>query len=185
LPTSGGEDGSRDHIVHRLLWGLTAIALASLPACGGNAPNSATTSTSRAAPATTTPATVAPSPPAVGPRTETWIDLEIGQCLADLPKIDLGAVTVTVVDCATPHTAEVFFRGPMWVDTTVPDVANRNCGKAFPDYTGQPVDGSPYTMTYLVDADQDRTSENPTAPGTLICLVEGANGRPLTGSARR
>jgi hypothetical protein len=40
-------------------------------------------------------------------------------------------------------------------------------------------------MTYLVDADQDRTSENPTAPGTLICLVEGANGRPLTGSARR
>src|ERR1700722_15356988 len=24
---SGGEDGSRDHIVHRLLWGLTAIAL--------------------------------------------------------------------------------------------------------------------------------------------------------------
>jgi hypothetical protein len=103
----------------------------------------------------------------------------------DRPKIDLGAVTVTVVDCATPHTAEVFFRGPMWVDTTVPDVANRNCGKAFPDYTGQPVDGSPYTMTYLVDADQDRTSENPTAPGTLICLVEGANGRPLTGSARR
>ena len=95
-------------------------------------------------------------------------------------------MTVTVVDCATPHTAEVYFRGPMWVDTTVPDVANRNCGKAFPDYTGRPIDGSPYTMTYLVDSNQDRTSDNPNAaPGTVICLVEDANGRPLTGSSRR
>src|ERR1700721_2205518 len=51
-------------------------------------------------PATPTPPAVSPSPPAGGPRTETGIDLEIGQCLADLPKIDLGAVTVTVVDCA-------------------------------------------------------------------------------------
>jgi hypothetical protein len=94
-------------------------------------------------------------------------------------------VTVTVVDCATPHTAEVYFRGPMWVDTTVPDVANRDCGKAFPDYTGRSIDGSPYTTTYLVDSNQDRTSDNPTAPGTLICLVEDANGQTLTGSARR
>jgi hypothetical protein len=73
----------------------------------------------------------------------------------------------------------------MWVDTTVPDVANRDCGKAFPDYTGRSIDGSPYTTTYLVDSNQDRTSDNPTAPGTLICLVEDANGRTLTGSARR
>jgi hypothetical protein len=156
-----------------------------LPACGANAGNSGTTSTSRAAGTSTTNEAVAPSPPAAGPRTEKWIDLDVGQCLADLPQVDLGAVTVTVVDCATPHTAEVYFRGPMWVDTTVPDVANRDCGKALPDYAGRPI-GAPYTMTYLVDSDQDRTSDNPnTAPGTLICLVEDASGRHLTGSARR
>lgn len=177
--------GSRGPIVRRLWWGLPAITLALLPACGQNAGNSGSTSTSRAAAATTTTATVAPLSPATGPRTEKWIDLGTGQCLADLPQIDLGAVTVTVVDCATPHTAEVYFRGPMWVDTTVPDVANRDCGKAFPDYAGRPLDGSGYTTTYLVDSDQDRTGDNPnTAPGTLICLLQRANGRALTGSAR-
>jgi hypothetical protein len=161
------------------------MALASLPACGGNAGNSGTTSTSRTAPTTTTTAAVAPSPSAVGPATEKWIDLGVGQCLATLPQIDLGEVTVTVVDCATPHAAEVYFRGPMWVDTTVPDVANRDCGNAFPDYTGRPISAG-YTTSYLVDSNQDRTSDNPNAaPGTLICLVEDANGRPLTGSARR
>lgn len=93
---------------------------------------------------------------------------------------------VTLVDCATPHSAEVYFRGPMWVDTTVPDVANRDCAKAFPNYTGRSIDGSGYTMTYLVDSNQDRTGDNPNAaPGTLICLVKNATGRPLTGSARR
>lgn len=156
-----------------------------LAACGATAENSGNTLTSRAAPAIATSAAVAPSSPAAGPETERWIDLDVGQCLAEVPHVDLGEVTVTIVDCATPHNAEVYFRGPMWVDTTVPDVANRNCGTAFPDYTGRPIDGSGYTMTYLVDSDQDRTSDNPSAPGTLICLAEGANGQPLTGSARR
>jgi hypothetical protein len=168
------------------LWGLTAVTLALLPACGGKAGNSETTSTSRTAETTTPSAAVAPPSPAAASRTEKWIDLDVGQCLADLPQVDLGAVTVTIVDCATPHTAEVYFRGPMWVDTTVPDVAARDCGKAFPDYTGRSVDGSGFTITYLVDSNQDRTGDNPnTAPGTLICLVKDTNGRPLTGSARR
>ena len=39
-------------------------------------------------------------------------------------------------------------------------------------------------MTYLIDSNQDRTSNNP-LPSTVICLLQSANGHPLTGSARR
>ena len=59
--------------------------------------------------------------------------------------------------------------------------------RSFLKYTGQSINGGPYTMTYLVDAEQDRTTNDPQnapAPGTVICLLEDANGRPLTVSAR-
>ena len=136
-----------------------------------------------AATTTTTPTTATPA--ASGPRTEKWVDLAVGQCLAELPQIALGVVEVTVVDCATPHQAEVFLRADMWVNTTVADVAKRECDAGFPVYTGRSVDGSPYAVTYLVDAGQDRTTNDPNAaPGTAICLLTDANGRPLTGSAR-
>ena len=124
---------------------------------------------------------------ASGPRTERWVDLAAGQCLAELPQIDVGVVDVTVVDCATPHQAEVYLRADMWVNTTVADVAKQECDAGFAKYTGRSVDGSPYAVTYLVDAGQDRTTNGPNAgpaPGTAICLLTEANGRPLTGSAR-
>ncbi|HVQ84390.1 MAG TPA: hypothetical protein VMS84_06405, partial [Mycobacterium sp.] len=50
-------------------------------------------------------ATAAPAPP--GSHTVKWIDLQVGECVADLPPADLSRVTVTVVDCATAHLAEV------------------------------------------------------------------------------
>jgi hypothetical protein len=131
---------------------------------------------------------MAAAPTTSFPRTQKWIDLAVGQCLAELPRIDLGVADVSVVDCATPHQAEVYSRAAMWVNTTVADVARRECDAEFPKYTGRSVDGSPYAVTYLVDAGQDRTTNdtatNP-APGTAICLLADANGRPLTGSARR
>jgi hypothetical protein len=139
-----------------------------------------TTTTTTATPTTATPA-------ASGPRTEKWVDLAVGQCLAELPQIDLGVVEVTVVDCAAPHQGEVYLRADMWVNTTVADVAKRECDAGFPTYTGQWVDGSPYAVTYLVDAGQNRTTNDPNAgpaPGTAICLLTDAHGRPLTGSAR-
>ncbi|BBZ52044.1 hypothetical protein [Mycobacterium heidelbergense] len=130
----------------------------------------------------TVTATAAPSPP--GSRTEKWIDLQVGECVADLPPADLSRVTVTVVDCATAHLAEVYLRAPMAVDTAIADVANRDCAAGFPPYTGQPVAGSPFSITYLIDSNQDRTGANPT-PSTAICLLQAANGQSLTGSARR
>ncbi len=116
--------------------------------------------------------------------TQKWIDLQVGDCVADLPPADLSRVTVTVVDCGTAHLAEVYLRAPMAVDSAVATVANRDCTAGFPAYTGQSVGGSPYSMTYLIDSNMDRTGANPT-PSTLICLLQAANGQPLTGSAHR
>lgn len=144
------------------LCGLTAAAL--LTAC------------------TTATATAAPAPQ--GPRTQKWIDLHVGQCVTDLPPADLSRVTVTVVDCAAPHLAEVYLRTPMAVDTAIAAVANRDCTAGFAPYTGQSVDHSPLSITYLIDSNQDRTGANPT-PSTVICLLQAANGQSLTGSAHR
>jgi len=127
-------------------------------------------------------ALAAPSPP--GSHTEKWIDLEVGECVTDLPPPDLSRVTVTVVDCGTAHSAEVYLRAPMAVDSAVATVANRDCSAGFAPYTGRSADGSPYTITYLIDSNQDRTGADPT-PSTVICLLQAADGRPLTGSAHR
>lgn len=128
------------------------------------------------------PANVAGAP--LSSHTEKWIDLQVGDCVADLPPADLSRVTITVVDCAAAHLAEVYLRAPMAVDTAIANVANRDCAAGFVPYTGKPVDGSSLSITYLIDSNQDRTGANPT-PSTLICLLQAANGQPLTGSAHR
>ncbi len=129
-------------------------------------------------------ATATAAPWQQGSHTEKWIDLQAGECVADLPPPDLSRVTVTVVDCAAAHLAEVYLRAPMAVDAAVAGVANRDCAAGFAPYTGRPVDGSPFSITYLIDSNQDRTGANPT-PSTVICLLQAANGQPLTGSAHR
>jgi len=131
---------------------------------------------------TTVTATAAPAPP--GSRTEKWIDLQVGECVIDLPPADLSRVTVNVVDCATAHLAEVYLRAPMTVNAAIANVANKECTAGFAPYTGRSVDGSPFSITFLIDSNQDRTGANPT-PSTVICLLQAANGQPLTGSAHR
>lgn len=127
-------------------------------------------------------ATAAPSPP--GSHTEKWIDLRVGECVADLPPADGSRVDITVVDCATAHLAEVYLRAPMAVDAAIATVANKDCNAGLAPYTGQSVDSGRFSITYLIDSNQDRTGANPT-PSTVICLLQSANGQPLTGSARR
>ncbi|MGH3636434.1 hypothetical protein [Mycobacterium sp.] len=162
---------------------LTAIAV--LPACAAHNSQQDPGSTSRppttAAPAVSTTTAVATTPTK---RTEKWIDLAVGDCLADPPPTDPGVLTVTIVDCATVHNAEVYSRAPVAVNAAIADTANQQCTSRLPQYTGQSLNGSPYTITYLIDSNQDRTSANPT-PSTVICLLQGANGQALTGSARR
>jgi hypothetical protein len=157
--------------------GLTAVAV--LGACATNGVHAGPAST--AIPHTAAvKATVAP----LGSRTEKWINLQVGDCVADLPPADLSRVTVTVIDCTTAHLAEVYVRAPMAVDTAISNVANRDCTAGFAPYTGKPLDGSAFSITYLIDSNQDRTGADPT-PSTLICLLQAGNGQPLTGSAHR
>ena len=175
----------------QVLWSMTVLltAAALLPACDADGLTSGRTSTSgtstpTAATAATTTTVIAAPPATQGPQTEKWIDLEVGDCLADLPPSDPSVVTVTIVDCATAHVAEVYLRAALGVNAAIADVADRQCVAGFSEYTGRSIDGSPYAVTYLIDSNQDRTSSNP-APSTVICLLQAADGRTLTESARR
>ena len=155
-------------------------ALASLSACASGDSGDVPSSTSAVAPTTTTVAAPpAPSPP----QTKNWFDLEVGDCLTEIPAIDVGVVTATVVDCSTPHQAEVYLLAPLAVNTAIDQVANEKCAAGFVAYTGKAFNGSPFEVTYLIDSNQDRTADNPT-PSTAICFLQAANGGPLTGSAR-
>jgi hypothetical protein len=159
------------------------VAVILLSACGTTdlKPGQSTSHTSTTVITTTA---VAAPPTTRNPRSEKWIDLQVGDCQAELPSNDPSVVTVTVVDCATTHAAEVYLRGPLAVNAAVADVANQECASGFSQYTGQAVDGSPFAVTYLIDSNQDRTADNPT-PSTVICLLHAADGQPLTRSARR
>jgi hypothetical protein len=90
-------------------------------------------------------------------------------------------VTVTVVDCGTPHAAEVYSRVPMAVDSAITTVANQDCAAGFASYAGQSLDGSPFSVAYLIDSNMDRTGAT-AMPSTVICLAQKANGQPMTGS---
>jgi hypothetical protein len=113
-----------------------------------------------------------------------WFDLDVGDCLADPPPVDPNVITVAVVDCTTPHHAEVYLRVPLAVNTAVVDVAGLKCNDGFTAYTGEPVGSGTFTVTYLIDSNQNRTESNP-APSTAICLLQAADGSTLTVPARR
>ena len=162
----------------RTVGGLTAIWL--LAACSAHGGQAGPTPPAPAPTATAGKAgTIAPAP--LSSHTEKWIDLQVGECVTDLPPADLSRVTTTVVDCATAHLAEVFLRAPLAVDTAIAKVADRDCAAGFTPYTGKYIDGSTFLITYLIDSNQDRTGALPN-PSTLICLLQAVNGQ-LTGSA--
>ncbi|TXI54804.1 MAG: hypothetical protein E6Q57_01815 [Mycobacterium sp.] len=157
-------------------------ALAVLTGCAGQAAAPAPTTASTTSTAAASPtASAAATPPQ--PRTARWVDLAVGDCLAEPPPTDPAVVIVTVVECSAPHQAETFLRASIPVDAAVTDVANQRCDAGFTAYTGRPAAGGGTTITYLIDSEQDRTSNNP-YPSTVICLLQSADGRPMTGSAR-
>jgi hypothetical protein len=100
-----------------------------------------------------------------------------------VPQVDLGEVTVSTVDCGTAHQAEVYLRAPVEVNAAIADVADRQCAAGLSRYTGRPGVAGPFVATYLIDSNQDRTVDDP-LPSTVICLLQSADGRPLTGSAK-
>ena len=165
-----------------VLWSPITVAL--LSACAAHAGISGNASTSPASPTTTAPAPIATPLTTQGARTVEWINLQVGDCLSDPPPSDPSVVTVTVVDCATPHHAEVYLRAPVGVNAAIAGVATQKCDAAFSAYTGRPAGDSAFAVTYLIDSSQDRTSSDPAA-STVICLLQAANGQALTESARR
>jgi len=153
-----------------------------LTGCTGKAAPPAPATPSATSTASTSPTTsTAPAPPQ--PRAARWVDLAVGDCLAEPPPTDPAVVLVTVVDCSAPHQAETFLRANIPVDAAVTDVANERCAAGLTAYTGRPAAGADTTITYLIDSEQDRTSNNP-YPSTVICLLQSADGGPMTGSAR-
>ena len=108
----------------------------------------------------------------------------MGDCLADPPPSDPSVVTVSVVDCAIPHSAEVYLRSDVEVNAAIADVADRECGAGIHAVYGairrrQPVRGD------VPDRLQPRPNIANPLPSTVICLLQAASGGPLTGSARR
>jgi hypothetical protein len=127
-----------------------ACVIASLSACGPVATDTSigrTTATSTSAVSTSPAPTIAAPPMTLGPETHKWVDLKVGDGIAEVPAVDLGAVTVALVDCAAPHAAEVYLRAPLPVNAAVTEVANRECVAGLPDYTGVSFDASPYSVT--------------------------------------
>ena len=166
---------------------LCACIIAAATACGPVATDTSighTTATTTSAVSTSPPPTVAAPPMPLTPDTHKWVDLQVGDCISAVPAVDLGEVSVSIVDCAAAHAAEVYLRAPVEVNAAVADVANGVCSAGVPDYTGRPVEGSPYSVTYLIDSGQDRTANNP-LPSTVICLLQSATGQQLTTPARR
>jgi len=152
--------------------------LAVLTGCSSPTPASEPPATTASSPAVAAPApTTAPATPIPTTKTVNFVELQAGDCVADLPPSDLSSVSVTVVDCATPHLAQVFARRDIEVNAALNDVANQVCAAGFSEYAGRPNDGS-YAITYLIDSNQDRTSNNP-LPSTVICLAQAAGGATL------
>lgn len=173
----------RRHAMRSLL--ISAVVVAVLSACDADTPGPDQTSvTSPTPPPTALTSTPAVRSASAAPRTQKWVDLQVGECLADLPPSDPSVVTVSIVDCAAAHQAEVYCRAPVGVNAATADVANERCAAGFSHYTGQALDDGPFAVTYLIDSNQDRTSDNPDA-STVICLLHAADGGALTGSAHR
>lgn len=158
---------------------VVGLAVTAAAGCGGSSYTTPTLTTTNTSPTAVTTTTVAAAPAAQS-RTVKWVDLTAGDCLADPPPTDPAVVVVTLVDCARPHLAEAYLRAPIPVNAALANVATSECAKGLQQYSG----AGGYTTTYLIDSDQDRTSDNP-YPSTVICLLEKSDGHPLTGSARR
>jgi hypothetical protein len=159
---------------------VAAVTVTVVSGCGAADTQPAPTTT----PAASTPSsTPPPAPPTQPARIAKWFELQPGDCLAGPPPTDPAVVEVTLVDCATPHLAETFLRAEIPVNAAVGETGNTQCEAGFTPYTGIALTSSPYAIAYLIDSEQDRTTNNP-FPSTVICLLQGAQGQSLIGSAR-
>lgn len=122
---------------------------------------------------------IIPLPPTYT-RQAKWIDLQVGDCLTTPPPSDPGIVDVQLTNCQVPHAAEVFLRTQVAVNDAIAGVADQRCAAGLTLYAPQ---HGRFTSTYLIDSNMDRTGHT-ALPSTVICLLQSADGQPLSGSAR-
>ncbi|MFT2817645.1 hypothetical protein [Leifsonia sp. A12D58] len=154
----------------------------------GGAPVAATTPTAAASAAPTTAPTPTPEPEVTAPQAagvHAWNTMFGTECLE--PFVSPWNEEFTVVDCATPHTAQLVSRGSFGDDPaavfpgeaalaaqinlvcTVPGIIDMTAAAAFPDLQLQ---GS-----YPVTEDQWSSGQR-----SYYCFVSRSSGEPLTGS---
>lgn len=173
-----------------VLYALSAVTM--LAACSSNGARGGIASTNMNPtnpPATAETATVSPTPAPQSARTETWINLQVGDCLADLPPADLSRITVTIVDCATAHSAEVYLRAPVAVDAAVVSMANRDCAAGLRPTQANP--STPAHTRWRISSTRIRIEPGPIpprAPSSVCCsppTVSCSPGRPVADRTTR
>jgi hypothetical protein len=127
-----------------------------------------------------------------GQDTQNYTNVSVGTCFnTDVPSAGTETVTVgrsiTTVDCATPHDAEVFVKSDISVpgnvypgDEGMRAQVVRSCAPQFEPYTG-----SPMTKTTLdFGAFFPLASTWSAGDRTLVCFVYVKDKSPVTGSLR-
>jgi hypothetical protein len=138
----------------------------------------AASSTTRAG-ATTTP-TVAGA--RVTPRIVSVFDLVKGNCLDGASLTDGLVTTIRVVDCAEPHTHEVFYSGrypeASFDSEKIASYANSTCLAQFTPYVGIDYARSRYQYLHIVPTQESWTRDN---DRDVVCVAFEENAT-LTGS---
>ena len=148
-------------------------------------PVASPTPTPSATTATPTPTATAAATGPVAPGKHGWNELRGGECLQ--PFTTPWANTFTVVDCATPHAAQMVYTGVFSADPTAPfpgaaqlsSQINALCSRsgilnlaAAGQFNDAQVQG-----TYPVTEKQWKDGER-----SYYCFVNRSSGQPITGS---
>src|SRR5262245_52503364 len=121
--------------------GMCGSVVVALFATACSTPNGTAPTTTIPTPtsALTTPSAIPTSViGSAAPEAKNWFDLQVGDCVAKVPQVDLGEVSVPVVACTVAHQAEVYLRAPVEVDAAIADVADNKCDAGIVEYTGRP-----------------------------------------------
>ena len=172
----------------RVLAGLAAVPLLRGACSGGDDDAHATTTTAPVADQTVT--TAAPGAPP-GAEVEGLRQLETGQCFDPVEQADAAESAVYLVDCANPHTYEVYDvveyegegagRGTSYPGTaTVQNWSEQACYDRFELFVGLRWTLSQLDIQVWWPSEQSwgRTDR------TVICTVVSSTGDPLTGTQR-
>jgi hypothetical protein len=136
------------------------------------------------------PGAVTPATPPAAPRPTAASDpaLPVGTCL-EVPSRPTDVASVTPVDCAQPHTGEVFLSTvlPQGADAPYPGrdaleaQALSTCqGQAFTDYVGVPYTDSVFFAFVLVPTDGSWAAGD----RDVSCFLSDITAGPVTGSQR-